>query len=53
MWKTPIYDFKPIKGFRHVSYKNVVIDVTRSSLTKSKPGKQLVNVFNHIMNGNW
>ena len=41
MWETPLYDFKPLKGFRHLSYKNVVIDVTRSALTKSKPGKQL------------
>lgn len=49
MWETSIYEFKSEKGFRHLKYKETLIDVTGSSPRSLKdPGRQLENVFNTI-----
>lgn len=49
MWETSIYKFKSEKGFRHLKYKETLIDVTGSSPRSLKdPGRQLENVFNTI-----
>ncbi len=49
MWKTPIYEFKPKNGFKHLSYSNVKIDVTHSAPKMQEPGTQLLDVFNQII----
>ena len=48
MWQSPIYEFKPKKGFENYRYSSIKINVTLSAPKMPKPGGQLINIFKKI-----